>query len=156
MISFDFALFAMLSLLELASLALLFVLKDTMHAVLALTAAFSISALLFLVMEQPFLALLQLFIMVGGIATYLFVGVAAVEIPRSRHTNYAVLAVLALAFFAAIYYGASSANFLSAQGNVLSGQAIASSLSSSIALLYVMVFALFSIGIGTIVLLRKI
>jgi NADH:ubiquinone oxidoreductase subunit 6 (subunit J) len=151
-----FALFVMLSLLELASLALLFVFKDALHAVLSLTAAFSVSALLFLALEQPLLALLQLFVMVGGIATYLFVGAASAGIPRSMHTNYAILALLSIALFAAIYYGASSTKFLSAQGSPLSEQAIASSLSSNIALLYVIALMLFGIGIGTIALLRKI
>ena len=151
-----FVLFAMLSLFELASLILLFVLKETMHAVLSLTVAFSISALLFLAMAQPFLALMQLFIMVGGIATYLFVGVAAVDIQRSRHTNYAVIALLTLAFFAATFYGASRANFASAQGNILSAQTISSGLSANMALLFFIVFMLFGIGIGAMLLLRKI
>jgi NADH:ubiquinone oxidoreductase subunit 6 (subunit J) len=150
------ALFAALSLLELVSLALVFFLRDELHAVLSLTAAFAVSALLFLALEQPLLALIQLFVTVGGIAVCLLAGAAAVDAPRSRHANYATLALVALAFFAAIYYGASGAQFLGAQSNLLSVQMIASSLSSNIALLYVMAFMLFGIGIGTIALLRKI
>jgi hypothetical protein len=94
--------------------------------------------------------------MVGGVSAYLFVGSASAGIPRSMHTNYAILALLSIAFFTVIYYGASSTEFLSAQGNVLSEQAIASSLSSNIALLYLIALMLFGIGIGAIVLLRKI
>ena len=152
-----FALFMLLSLLELASLVLAFFLRDTLHAVLSVSVAFLVSSLLFLVMEQPLIALVQMFVMVGGIATYLIVGVTSVDVPRSRHTNPAVLALLAIALFAAVYYySVAGIAFSSVQGNLLSSQAVAQDLSSNMALLYTLSLMLFGIGIGTIVLLRKI
>ena len=152
----DLVLFAVLSLLELASLLLVFLLRDGLHAVIALAASFSFSALLFLVMEQPLIALIQLFVMVGGIATYLIVGVTSVDAHRSAHTNRVAFAFLAAAFFAATFYVTSGTTFLGAQSNILSDQVIASGLSSSASLLFMASFMLFSIGIGAIVLLRKI
>jgi hypothetical protein len=151
----QFVLFVLLSLLELASLALLFVFKDPLHAVVSLAAAFSISALLFLTLSQPFLALIQLFIMVGGVATYLLVGVAATGASSPVRTNHVALALFAIALFFAIYYGVSGANFIGVQGNLLSGQMIAAGLSQNVPLLYLAMFMLFGIGTGAIVLLRK-
>ncbi len=150
------ALFVLLAFAELASLAMLFVFKNAMHAVLSLAAAFIITSLMFLVVEQPLLALLQLFVMVGGVATYLFVGVASVGISRFRHADLAVLAVMALASFAVIYYGVYGAQLSGLQSNTLSAQDIGASLSSSVALLYLLVLMLFGIGIATIALLRKV
>ncbi len=152
----QFALFVVLSLFELVSLVMLFLLKEQLHAVVSLTAAFFAVSLIFLTLEQPLLALMQLFVMVGGIATYLIVAVASTDAHNHLRINRVLLALLAFGFFAAMYYGASHATFLGTQGSVLSEQAIASSLSQNITMLYVLVFMLFGVGTGTIVLLRRV
>src|SRR5271157_2299118 len=149
-----FALFVVLSILELASLSLIFIFKDTLHILLSLAAAFAVSALLFLMLDQPLIALVQLFIMLGGIVVYLLVMITSVDITRAVSANYILLELVAVVFFAALYYGISGTAFLNAQGNVLSGQAIASGLSSNMTLLYLIALTLFGIGIGTMVLLR--
>ena len=78
------ALFAIIALLEILSATLVFVFKDMLHVVLSFSALFIINSAIFMVLGQPFLALLQLFIMVGGVSTYLFVGVASEATPSSR------------------------------------------------------------------------
>ena len=148
--------FASLSILEIFALVMLFASKDILHAVLSLSAAFTTNALMLLVLEQPFLALLQLFIMVGGIATYLVVGVASAGVSRFKHTNYAVLDGLTVASFEVILYGLIKVTIPDTQHNVLSAQAIAAGLSWNITLLYLTVLALFAIGIGAIAMLRRI
>ena len=74
--TFSFYLFAVLTVL--ASL-LVFVQRKLVHAVLALTTAFSASAILFLILNQPFIALLQILVFVGGLSTYLMVSLSNEE-----------------------------------------------------------------------------
>ena len=88
--------FIVLALAELLSISLIFVFKDILHSVLSLAMAFFINSLIFLMLEQPLLALLQLFVMVGGISTFLFVGVASVSLSRFGHANLLLLLVLSV------------------------------------------------------------
>ncbi len=78
----DLALFLIVSVIALAFSVLVFVFKDILHAAIALSGVFLMNSLFFIVLSQPLLAVVQLFIMVGGITTFLFVGVAAA--PYSR------------------------------------------------------------------------
>ena len=123
-------LFIALALAELLSIALVFVFKDVLHSVLSLAMAFFVNSLMFLALDQPLLALLQLFVMVGGIATFLFVGVASVSISRFEHTNLLLLLILAAVFFMVSFYLAASTPFPTPQQNLLTGDAIVSQLSS--------------------------
>lgn len=148
--------FIVLSLVELLSITLIFVFKDIPHSVLALSMAFFLNSLLFLILEQPLLALIQLFIMVGGISTYLFVGVASLSFPRFKHTSHLFLSLLSIVFFTVCFYKATSMQFPIQQQNTLSDQAIAAYLASSIGQLYIITFVLFGVALGSILLLRKI
>jgi NADH-quinone oxidoreductase subunit J len=154
--SIYFVLFAVLSLVELASLMLLYLLKDALHSVLALAVALSASALILLALQQPLIALMQLFITVGGIATYLLAAVASVDTKPSVSANMAALALLSIALFATLCYVTSGTGFTMQQGAVLSVQSIVSSMSANVTLLYTVTLALFCIGIGAIALMRKI
>lgn len=148
--------FIALALLELVSIALIFVFKDLLHSVLALAMAFFFNSLLFLLLNQILLALIQLFIMVGGISTYLFVGVASVSYSRFKHTSYTALAVLSVIFFALLTYRSLAVGFPTQQQNFLSNNLIRGYLSASVALLYMLAFALFGVALGSILLLKKI
>jgi NADH-quinone oxidoreductase subunit J len=149
-------LFIALAAAEILFIALVFVLKDVLHSVLSLAMAFFVNSLMFLVLNQPLLALLQLFVMVGGIATFLFVGVASVSISRFRHTNLLLLLVLALAFFAVSFYIAAGTPFPTQQQNLLTVDAISSQLASGAGQFYLMIFALFGVALGAIALLKRI
>lgn len=148
--------FVALALAELVFISLIFFFKDVLHSVLSMAMAFFVNSLMFLALNQPLLALLQLFVMVGGIATFLFVGVASVSMSRFGHANLLMLLVLSVVFFAVSFYMAVGTPFPVQQQNFLSVEAIAGQLASGAGQLYVVVFALFGAAIGAITLLRKI
>ena len=148
--------FIAVALVELASISMIFISRDVLHSVLALSAAFFFNSLLFLLLSQPLLALLQLFIMVGGISTYLFVGVAAVSYSRFKHTTYSALMILSVAFFTLLLYNSLGVGFPAQQQNPLSSAAISNYLSSGVGQLYIITFALFGIALGSILLLKRI
>jgi NADH:ubiquinone oxidoreductase subunit 6 (subunit J) len=148
--------FIALALAELLSISLIFCFKDILHSVLSLAVAFLVNSLLFLELGQPLLALLQLFVMVGGIATFLFVGVASVSTSRFGHANLLMLLVLSVVFFAVSFYMAVGTPFPAQQSNFLSVDLITEQLASGIGQLYVMVFSLFGVGLGAITLLKRI
>jgi NADH:ubiquinone oxidoreductase subunit 6 (subunit J) len=149
------AVFTVLASAELFSIFLIFIFKDMLHSVLALSMAFFFNSLLFLVLGQPLLALIQLLVMVGGISIYLFVGVASAGFSRFKHTNYILLAVISILLFGACFYGAVGMQFPVQQQNALSSDAVASYLTSSISQLYVIAFVLFGVAIGSIAFLKK-
>ena len=70
------ALFLAVAVLELISIALIVLFKDIMHSSLALASLFFMNLLVFLMLQQPLLAVVQLFVLVGGISTYMIIGVA--------------------------------------------------------------------------------
>ena len=154
--------FAAAALIIIAS-ALVFVFKDVLHVAVALTTVFLANSLLFLVLGQPILAIIQLFIMVGGVSTYLFVGVASASYSHFKYINYAALASLALLIFAIMAYGAVRSGTVASAGtanatNTYSSNQIASSFSSgyTIASMYAIAAMLFSLSLGAILLLNKL
>ena len=148
--------FIALAIAELLSISLIFVFKDILHSVLSLAMAFFVNSLIFLLLDQPLLALLQLFVMVGGISTFLFVGVASVSLSRFGHTNKLLLLILSVAFFAISFYMAVGTPFPVQQQNFISGAAISEQLESGVGQLYVIIFALFGVALGAIMLLRRV
>lgn len=150
------ALFMILSLLEILSATLIFVFKDILHAVLAFSLVFVFNSALFFVLAQPFLALLQLFIMVGGVSTYIFVGVGSASYSKFRHTNYTFLIVTYLAVFISFSYRITSVTPIIPETNLLSTTLISQSISSNLGLLYIIVLTLFGIGLSSIVLMKKL
>jgi len=146
-------LFALIALLEILSISSMFVAKNVLHSVIMLSISFILSSLIFALVGQPLLALLQIFIMVGGVMTYMFIGMASACISRFKHVSYATLALYALVAFAVLYY--STANVAYSDGaNALSRTSIAAQLSSGIGVIAIAVVALFGVGIGSIVLLK--
>jgi len=150
------ALFAILALLEIVSALLIFLFKDILHAVIALSATFIFNSALFLLLGQPLLALLQLFIMVGGVSAYMFVGVAAGSYSKFKHMNFLVFFALIAIIIAALYFVTSSSTVSATGQNLLSSQMITDTLTQNAGLLYIIVAMLFGTGIGSIILMRKL
>jgi len=148
-------LFIALAVAELAAVALIFLFRDMMHSVLSLAMVFFVNSLLFLFMGQPLLALVQLFVMIGGVSTFLFVGVASAEASRFRHTSLATLVLLSAVLFVACFYRAYGMQF-SEQQNVLAGGTLAGYLATSMGQMYVMALAMFGVTLGAIMILRRI
>jgi NADH-quinone oxidoreductase subunit J len=148
-------LFAALAAAELASAVLIFRFRDMMHSVLALSMLFFVNSLLFLVLEQPLLALLQLFVMIGGVSSFLLVGTASAGLSRFRHTGLAALATLSVTLFAMCFYKFYGMQ-VSEQQNVLAAGALGSYLAAGMGQFYVMAFALFGVALGAVLVLRKV
>lgn len=151
-----------LSALIIAAASFIFIFKDTLHIALALSAVFFVNSLIFLFINQPLLALIQLFIMVGGVSIYLFVGVASASYSHFRYTNYALLTVAFIAIFIVMVYGVYSTGAVSgpqsqAPNTYGLGQ-IASSFGStySIMALYAITIMLFLLALGSIPLLNRL
>ena len=150
-------LFAAVAALEVISAILIFTFRNVLHSVLALSMTFLFNSILFLALQQTLLALIQLFIMVGGVSTYIFVGVADSGLSRFRHTS-----LLALGIMAPILIVAYATNLVFVghgtvtQENQVSGLMIKSALASNIGILYIIAFALFATGISSIILLKSL
>ncbi len=150
------ALFVIVALLETMSATLMFLFKNILHTVLALSSIFVLNSVMFLMLGQPLLALLQLFIMVGGVSTYIFVGVGSASYSKFKNTNYAVLAVIYLAVFVLFAAKMTQVNPIITQQNSLTGALVAQSIGPNVGLLYLMATMLFGTGLGSIVLMRKL
>ncbi len=149
-------LFIIVALLEIISALMIFVFRDMLHVVLALSVMFIFNSALFLILGQPLLALLQLFIMVGGISTYIFIGVAAGSYSKFKHMNLAVFIALLVIMIALFYFRASQVNVSANEQNVLSSQMVSATLTQNAGLLYVITAMLFGTGLGSIILMRKL
>ncbi|MGC8651754.1 MAG: hypothetical protein ACP5UH_00675 [Candidatus Micrarchaeia archaeon] len=148
--------FVLLAFLEILAAALIFVFKNVMHSIIMLALAFLVSSLLFAAMQQPLLALIQLFVIVGGVLTYFFMGVTPAGFSRFKHTAYVPLAALAIISFLLLAYAVASVGTATESSNVLTRQAIASYIGSSIGVLYILAIVLFGAGFGAIELLKKL
>lgn len=142
---------------------LIFVFRNVLHVAVALSIIFFVNSLVFLLLNQPLLAVIQLLIMIGGVSVYLFVGVAAAGYSNFKYTNYAALAVTAVAIFLVMLYGLySSGTAGSINGlplaNQFSSSQIISSLTSryTIVSLYAITIMLFLIAIASIPLLKDL
>lgn len=143
--------------------ALVFVFKDVLHIAVLLSTVFLINSILFLILQQPLLAVIQLFIMIGGVSTYLFVGVASASYSDFKYTNYLSLIGLSIVIFSAITYGAYSTGAITQAStansiNIYSTNSIASSFNSNYTLIsfYIIGIMLFSIAITAILLLNRL
>jgi NADH-quinone oxidoreductase subunit J len=150
------ALFIIVALLEVFSAILVFIFRNILHVVLALSLLFVFNSVMFLILGQPLLALLQLFIMVGGISTYVFVGVASASYSKFKATNYKVFAIIYLLIFILFSARITQVSAVSLQQNAVSGSLIAQSLSSNVGMLYLLAIMLFGTGFGSILLMRKL
>jgi NADH-quinone oxidoreductase subunit J len=129
--------------------------REMTHAMLAFLFVTISAAALLVVLDLPLLALLQLFIMVGGVSTYLFVGVSSENLSRFRHSSLSVLVVLAIALAVVpVYKIASGVQSLGAQSNSLSTAFITSAVGANLALFYMLAILLFGVGIGSIMMMK--
>lgn len=151
----DIFAFGIIAAITLISAILIFLQKKLIHAVVALSAAFLGSALLFFLIGQTLIALLQLIVFVGGFSTYLIVAVATEEKSANlislRH--FAILAVILFVGMAALLLQYLPSTITNASTGFLN--AASSAFQSSYALFYVMLVLLFSISISGVLIIRK-
>ncbi len=149
-------LFIIAALLELLSAALVLCFRNILHTILALSMLFVFNSAMFLILGQPLLALLQLFIMVGGISTYLFVGAASASYSKFRNTNYGLFAIMSILIFFLFTAKVGNTNPVSAEQNTLSVSLVSQSLGANVGILYLLTIMLFGVGIGSILLMKKL
>lgn len=147
------SIFIVISILTIAAGLATFLSRRLLHSVLAVTFAFVGSALVFIYLGQDFIALLQLFIFVGGLSTYLIVAVASEEAKGSVSiTRFILLLVIVAIGLSALLVntGLSSSpagnDFVAASG---------SAFTAYYPVLFMLCLLLFSTVIGSILIMKR-
>lgn len=148
------AAFIAAAVLEVSAAVAVFAFRDTLHSIIAITAIFALNSVVFLILQLPLLAVLQLLIMVGGVATYLFIGAASASFSKFSHTCAYALGMLSVTIFALLAYPLLSTTFTE-QSNLF-GQAQISMLVSNYPMLYLLAFSAFGIAMGSIIILKRL
>ncbi len=150
------AIVAIIAVLELAAIAFIFISKSLLHSVISLTLAFVANSALFLAMQQPFLAIIQLFIFVGGISTYAIVGVASASFSKFPHTNRLAFVAVFIILLAVISYPVFGMKNTVMQYNQFTALQVKTGISSYMGLFYLITAMLFGIAIGSIILVKSL
>ncbi len=131
--------------------AAIFFQKSLMRSVMSLTLSFTGSAVIFYIIGQNVLALIQLLVFVGGLSTYLIVAVSS-ENREPRRTG----AFVALAVFLSIGLSvALLAPMAITQGAGNFANYASSAFNSYYALLYVIALALFGAAMASVLVIRR-
>lgn len=129
--------------------------SNMIHAMIAFATVAVAVSMLMLILELPLLALLQLFIMIGGISTYMFVGASSEKLSKFKHTNFLLLVTLAFIIAIPLIYGLAMGSSGNSQ-NLLSSTMLNSYVSSDLPFFYLIAMMLFGVGIGSIVIMKKL
>lgn len=148
--------FAISAVVAIGAAIFMFKAREMSHAMLGFLFITVSAAALLAVLGLPLLALLQLFIMVGGVSTYLFVGVSSENLSRFRHTSLPVLVVAAIALAAVPIYRISLLQGLGGESNHLTSGLISAAIGSNMALFYMLAVLLFGIGVGSIIMMKSL
>jgi NADH-quinone oxidoreductase subunit J len=146
-------LFIAIAILTIGAGLAVFLSRRILHSVLGLTFAFIGSALVFLYLGQTFVALLQLFVFVGGLSTYLIVAVAGEEASESVSV-YRFIPLLVI-----IALGLSTLAVSLGMGGPPSGNNFMAASSGALATYYPVLFMLglllFSTVMGSILIMKR-
>ena len=155
-VTLDIVIFAILSTLGILFSLLVFEFRDMLHAAVSLALLFLVNSLFFLLLGQPLLAIVQLFIMVGGITTFLFVGVASAQLGKFTRSKRLWFGILWIIIFAVLLYPLNAMQFYQPQSQASFGIInITNSLENSHIFFYMILALMFAVSLGAIVLLRK-
>ncbi|MDE1855002.1 MAG: NADH-quinone oxidoreductase subunit J [Candidatus Micrarchaeota archaeon] len=140
------------SLTVLAGLAL-FLQKKLLHSVVFLALAAVGSSLIFLYLGQVLVALLQLFIFVGGLSTYLIVAVATEE-KQVKMRNAAAFVIISAITSVGLFAAVSNTTVPGLAGNDFSTVA-QGAISNYYAFIFAAVFLLFAAALGSVIIIKK-
>jgi NADH:ubiquinone oxidoreductase subunit 6 (subunit J) len=152
--AYEIAIFIVAAAIDIISIALIYTFKDVLHSVVALAFAFIINSAFFMMLGQPFLALIQLFIMVGGVATYAFVGVSSAGYSKFRHTDRRIFMAAYVVLFILLAYAMLRSSSITALQTVPS-LPLNQILTQNVALLYLIAIVLFGVAFGSIIMMKK-
>ena len=140
--------------ITLAPAVLMFLQRRLLNAVVCLAASAVGSSLLFLYMGQTLAALLQLFVFVGGLSTYLVVAVASEEKRAGMlgKARFLIAAVAVGAGLALVLKGIDFGQQQAANGFVGSAEI---AFGGQYALLYAASFLVFAAAAGSVLVLRR-
>lgn len=150
-------LFALFALIGIAAGIVVLIQRSLFKAAIALAIVFvAVSGLIFLT-SQTMVTLLQLFVLVGGLSTYLIVAVASERQATFRHVDIGVLAVVFVALGAVMLYATVNATqSTSVQTAPMIAPEIVAAIDANIALLGAVVFLMFALAIGSIMLIKRV
>jgi NADH:ubiquinone oxidoreductase subunit 6 (subunit J) len=146
--------FSIISAMTIAASVLVTASKKLLYSAIFLAIAFLGSALLFFLIGQTMIALLQLIVFVGGLSTFLIVSIAS-ENKLPRLINLWHFVAVAVILFAAIFYttsafmpytSASPSNFL---------DVASAALSTGYAVFYIMAMLLFAVALSGVFIIKK-
>ena len=146
--------FATMALVAILASIAIFIEEKLLRAAAFLTIVFFVSSLIFILLNQVFIALVQLLVFVGGLSTYLIVAVAT-EKKGARLNNLRLFATLStivsLGFLSIVgYLPAAQA----AGPSLFSASAIAA-FSSDYAYFYIIAVLLFTATMGSVLVIKK-
>jgi hypothetical protein len=94
--------------------------------------------------------------MVGGVATYAFVGVASAGYSKFRHTNRMIFMAAYVALFILLAYSVLRPNQPESGQPALPTISLTQALGQNIALLYLIAIVLFGVAFGSIIMMKKL
>ncbi|MEM0106925.1 MAG: hypothetical protein QXD11_00765 [Candidatus Micrarchaeaceae archaeon] len=152
--------FAFIAFFEVFSAGLIYKFKSIMHAAIALSFLFMLNSLMFVLLNQNLLAVLQFFIMIGGVSAYIFIGVGS-DKTIIKNSNILYLFVFSLLIFLAFFYLQSKMAFPTQQSNSIINTSLNMTQASNYAAInlpfyYVIAFILFNIMLASVILLKKV
>lgn len=150
-------LFALFALIGIAAGIVVLIQRSLFKAAIALAIVFvAVSGFIFLT-SQTMVTLLQLFVLVGGLSTYLIVAVASERQATFRHVDIGVLATVFVVLGAVMFYATVNAtqNAQSQSAPMINSE-ISVAIGANMALLGAVVFLMFALAIGSIMLIKRV
>ncbi len=154
---FDLALFVLLVSIGVGCAIALFIQKSLFKAAIALAIVFVVVAGFILLTGQFMIALFQLLILVGGLSTYLIVAVASEREASFKHINLKIF-IPVFVLMAAVLIYAVFATTATTTAPTMPGilDEISNSIQNNFALMAAIVFLMFALAIGSIMLIKKV
>ncbi len=147
--------FAVVAAFEMLCAMLMFIFRNALHSAAALALLFFANSLAFLLLGQPLIAIIGLFVTVGGISTYMFVSVASVRYPQLKARRALSIGLLSVLVFLAMSYPIFSWGAAAANAPMLSISALSPSLAASLPFFYLIAALLFGSALGAVLILKK-
>ncbi|MDE1827662.1 MAG: hypothetical protein KGH65_00675 [Candidatus Micrarchaeota archaeon] len=151
----ELALFVLLTVVGILAAVAVLSQKSLFKSAIALAILFAVVSGYILMLGQTLISLFQLLILVGGLSTYLVVAVAAEGTINFRHVSARGFSVIFVVLAAVLIYATamnSNASFISAPDI---SQEIALAIGGSFGIIAAVVFLMFAVGIGSVMLIKK-
>jgi NADH:ubiquinone oxidoreductase subunit 6 (subunit J) len=153
-----FGVLMLIMLIEVAFSVAIFRFSHPVHGSAALALFFTVNSALLFFLAEPLLATLQLLILVGGVSTYLLLGIASTSSYSFRHSNSILLAAGIILIFGVLAYSMlapSGGGFSYATQQPPNSIPLASQLSDGMPIIYASVLLMFAAALGAIMVFKR-